>query len=128
MISTEGNTTHFGPGEKVRGTAAWEMEKPPGKMRVSIGWRTAGTGMVDEDCIAELEWQETALTGTKDFEFQLPDGPFSYVGDLLSIEWAVTGSCRAVPEERFAITVGPGGNAVVDQARGFPVVMNGAAK
>jgi hypothetical protein len=107
-IETRDGSTRFEPGETVEGTVAWRLSPPPRSVEVRLLWYTQGKG--DQDVVI-VESEPFATPGAEDrrgFVFRVPEGPFSFSGKLISLEWAL----EAVAEprsraQRLAITVSP---------------------
>jgi len=81
--------TVFLPGDPVSGKILWALDRPPGKIFLSLGWWTEGRGSKDAKVEAELEWETSAVAGEEAFTFTLPDTPYSFSGHLVSLKWGL---------------------------------------
>lgn len=104
--------TAFEPGAKLEGTAVWQLAAAPERLEVRLFWYTAGKGTRDVG-VVETAALTPAAQGQEDFHFQLPRGPYSFSGTLVSILWAL--ELVAEPSgksTRQEIVVAPGGREV----------------
>jgi hypothetical protein len=111
-IETEHGRTAFEPGGEVAGTAAWSLDEAPQSLELRLFWCTAGKGTRDLEVVARQRC-EAAKEGRREFRFQLPIGPYSVSGQLVSVVWGI--ELVAEPggdTARADITVGPGGREV----------------
>lgn len=76
------------PGELVRGEVLWDLEVEPESVVLSLGWWTSGKGTRDEDIVDSVTWRAGRI-GKESFSLQIPDGPYSFSGRLVSLEWAL---------------------------------------
>jgi hypothetical protein len=77
------------PGELLKGLVAWDFDSVPNKMELEISWQTSGKGTDDSDIVFEEEWSPDTKNGERSFQFQMPRGPISVQGNLISIGWQV---------------------------------------
>ena len=87
--------------------------EPPRSLEVRLFWSTSGRGDSDVEVVAVEEVPSPAASGWVRFGFQLPPGPYSFSGRLVSLAWAVE---LVAPREEMAasapIVVGPEGREV----------------
>lgn len=97
MISVEFETPDRIPaGGELRGFVAWQPE-PNARarsMRIAMRWFTRGRGDRDQRDVAVIEIPFTAGVPTEPTRFPFaftvpPDGPVTYFGNLLTIEWEI---------------------------------------
>lgn len=81
--------TAFRPGDVVEGTVLWQLEPPPTEIEARLFWYTRGKGDQDVGIVETLPYDNPAPTDRRPFRFQLPNGPYSFSGKLISLEWAV---------------------------------------
>ncbi len=111
-LETEHGRTAFEPGEEVRGTAAWTLDTAPASLELKLFWYTAGKGNRDLEVIASQVCDAVA-EGRRELNFQLPAGPYSVSGQLVSVAWAIELVAEPSGEAaRIDITVGPGGQEI----------------
>jgi len=77
------------PGELLKWDVEWEFDSAPSKINVQISWRTAGKGTDDSENVFTEDWTPDSATGQRSFEFQMPRGPISVQGNLVSIDWQI---------------------------------------
>ena len=107
-VELDGGRSAFAPGERVEGQASWELPEAPRALEVRLFWTTSGRGDADQEIVAMEEVPAPAASGWVRFSFQLPPGPYSFSGQLVSLAWAVE---LVAPHEELAgsapIVVGP---------------------
>jgi len=119
------NTVYL-PGDPVEGKILWALDEPPGEVLLSLGWWTEGRGSRDAKIEAEQEWKTMEAAGERDFRFKLPDTPYSFNGQLISLKWALELTVGNGDEKQVTeIIVSPHGvpvelNKVKDEGGGKP--------
>jgi hypothetical protein len=112
-VELDGGRSAFSPGERVEGQASWELPEPPQSLEVRLFWSTSGRGDTDQEVIAVEPVPSPAASGWVRFSFQLPPGPYSFSGQLVSLAWAVE---LVAPREEMAgsapFVMGPEGREV----------------
>ena len=112
-VELDGGRSAFRPGERVEGQASWELAEPPRSLEVRLFWTTSGRGDEDQEIVAVEPVPSPAASGWTRFSFQLPAGPYSFSGQLVSLAWALE---LVAPHEEMAasapIVVGPEGREV----------------
>ncbi|MDP6524289.1 MAG: hypothetical protein QGH15_08700 [Kiritimatiellia bacterium] len=88
-IEIEGGRTSYAPGEEIRGTATWELEKEPRSVVVNLLWYTRGKGTRDAAISEGAEVENPDAGNSCDFSFAAPAAPYSFSGRLVSLIWAV---------------------------------------
>jgi len=76
------------PLEKLRGRANWVMDAAA-DLELRLFWYTEGKGTRDVGVIATERFPAGVGSGSRPFEFPLPDAPYTLHGKLISIRWAV---------------------------------------
>ena len=112
-VELDGGRGAFRPGDRVEGQASWELAEPPRSLEVRLFWTTSGRGDEDQEIVAVEQVPSPSATGWTRFSFQLPPGPYSFSGQLVSLAWALE---LVAPHEEMAasapIVVGPEGREV----------------
>lgn len=114
VIELEDGRTSFRPGQTVSGEARWELEKDPTEVVLRLFWFTEGRGTRDVAVVNSERFEAPGFHDRRTFSFQLPEGPYSFSGKLISLIWAL--ELIADPGDRTArrmLTVGPGGREVL---------------
>ena len=81
--------TQFRPGEIIEGTASWQLSVPPRRLNVHLYWHTEGRGTEDASIVETITYENTQGFESRPFRFKAPNGPYSYDGRLIAIEWAL---------------------------------------
>ena len=112
-VELDGGRSAFAPGERVEGQASWELDEPPRGLEVRLFWATSGRGDEDQEIVAVEPVPAPGASGWVRFGFQLPPGPYSFSGQLVSLAWAVE---LVAPHEGLAgsapLVMGPEGREV----------------
>lgn len=88
-IEIEDNQTSFSPGQTVSGTVCWLCLEPPKKASLVLFWYTEGKGDEDLGIVEKVKFDSPQASDNRRFEFQLPVGPYSFSGRLISLTWAL---------------------------------------
>ena len=80
-IHTELGNLHFAPGERLKGHVSFTNAA---SAELRLFYYTEGKGTQDIEVIQTLQLQSPGA-----FEFQLPPGPYSFSGKLVSLSWAL---------------------------------------
>ncbi len=121
QIEIRGGYTAFRPGEVVEGTVLWQLEPGPTEVEIRLFWYTRGKGDEDVGIVETIPYARPAPTDRRPFRFQLPAGPFSFSGRLISLVWGI--EVVAQPGEasgRVEITVSPTGDELRPDPRLAP--------
>jgi len=112
-IHVAGGRDAFAPGETLRGTLQWLSEVPPQTLELRLLWYTEGRGDRDVGVARRLRIETPSAVGSSPFEFELPSGPYSCSGRLVSIRWALEAVTRPGGETaRTELVVAPAGREV----------------
>ena len=79
----------FRPGETLTGVAGWRLTAAPRSVELRLFWYTRGKGTEDLGLVHRLTFQEPQAEEGRRFEFMLPDQPYSFSGQLISLVWAL---------------------------------------
>lgn len=88
-IGLKNDQRAFRPGETLQGAAGWQWDQPPESAEVRLYWRTEGKGVPDVAVVAVVPFEQPAARDARPFQFQLPEGPYSFSGRLISLIWGV---------------------------------------
>lgn len=94
-IHIDQDQDRFHPGEQISGAVEWQCDKEPREITVNLLWSTEGKGTQDVEVVDSQTISVFGNSGREEFSFELPLGPYSYSGRMLSINWAV----EAVPKK-----------------------------
>ena len=75
------------PGQLLVVTVVWEFDTTPSKLTLELSWRTSGKGTDDCETVYSEYWSPDSKSGEKELQIQLPRGPISVQGTLISIGW-----------------------------------------
>lgn len=100
------------PGGRVNGTLKWEHLADPSKLLLRLYWLARNKrGGADLHIVAEQPIPSANASGQLHFEFPLPDGPATFEGTLLTLEWGVEAVAGRMAN-RASFILGPGGSPV----------------
>lgn len=101
------------PGETLEVEVAWSADQPVEEVEARLLWRTEGRGDEEDGVVASERWPTTGTSGDRELQFTLPTGPWSYQGELLTIQWLVDAVLWPSGEQtQVEITLSPTGEAV----------------
>ncbi len=117
-LGLRGGRRSFRPGESVEGVAAWSLDAAPRSAEVRLFWFTEGKGTTDVGVIHTETFSAMHAQDARPFRFDLPEGPLSIDGRLVSVKWAIefiadTGSETVL---RWDLVVSPTGRPLTLQA------------
>lgn len=81
--------TEFVPGGEILGVASWDVVEPPERAELRLFWHTQGKGDTDVGIVETRTWPAPGVSAAESFRFDVPEGPYSYAGSLISIAWAL---------------------------------------
>ncbi len=108
------DSTGFDPGTEISIIASWEFDAPPEVLEVRLVWNTAGKGDQDLKVVKVARLEKPAAKEQRSVVLELPWGPYSFSGKLISLIWAI--ELVALPDKdslRKEIRIAPQGNEVL---------------
>jgi hypothetical protein len=107
-IETSDGRTWFKPGESIQGRASWYLDREADAIEIRLFWYTSGKGTRDVGIEKSLEIDRPDTQGYRDFSFKAPEGPYSFSGKLITLQWSIEVVVPSTGEtERVDFTVGP---------------------
>ncbi len=88
-IELNGGKDAFAPGELVEGRIEWGLDANPKALELSLLWYTSGKGTRDVGVLQTSRIDNPGASGSDQFSFALPAGPYSFSGKLISLIWAL---------------------------------------
>ncbi len=79
----------YAPGETLRGSLRWNLADEPAFLELALFWYTEGKGTTDSGAVEQERIDHPGRQGTRGFSFELPAGPVSFNGTLISLIWGV---------------------------------------
>ena len=110
-ILIEGGRGSFRPGDTVRGSAEWSLDRAPKSVEARLYWRGEGRGGDHVEMLRTVAFENPGPRERRSFQFVLPRGPYSFEGRLMSLTWGV----EFVVEKkawRSEFAMAPGGKPV----------------
>jgi len=111
-IRLEREPSEFRPGEEVAGRVSWSGIDKIRSASVSLYWTTTGRGHSDTEVVEHCNIENPGSDDNRDFRFRLPDGPVSFAGKLITLEWGVELVVEPGQSTWVPITLGPGGKQI----------------
>lgn len=112
-VALAGDRATFSPREAIEGTVSWRFGAPLAKVELRLLWYTEGKGERDLSVVQVVPFEAPGADDRRSFKIELPPGPYSFTGRLVSLRWAL--EAVAEPGNRSAraeITVAPEGREV----------------
>jgi hypothetical protein len=79
----------FEPREELTGSASWQLDRSTRNLELRLFWFTRGRGIEDAALVQTVRFENPLNEETRSFSFRLPDAPYSFVGQLISLVWAL---------------------------------------
>jgi hypothetical protein len=104
----------FRCGETVEGVAGWQLEKPPTSAELRLFWFTRGKGTEDVGLVQRVRFDAPQSEEGRRFSFILPEEPWSFSGQLVSLIWALELIIEPGERtERVELVVSPTGREIL---------------
>lgn len=103
----------FAPFDVLEGRVRWALEKGPKRVELRLCWFTQGRAEEESGIVATQALGQNAQ-GEAEFSFLLPDQPYSFSSDLLTLTWGlelVAEPIGAIATQEF--TMAPGGKELL---------------
>lgn len=78
----------FRPGEVCEGEVSWQLDQPPELVELRLFWYSEAKSEQDVEVVASQAFEATPQ-GEGRFRFEIPAGPLSFVGPLVTLSWAL---------------------------------------
>lgn len=88
-INIKDDRISFLPQEKVEGHINWQVDQAPQSVILRLFWHTTGRGTTDVQIVDEMVLQDEECGGSAAFTLQLPESPYSFSGQLISLIWSL---------------------------------------
>jgi len=96
------------PGEVLEGSVGWGLDSAPSSAVLRLFWYSAGRGSMDVEIVEELTLPAHRAEICGDFRIPLPNAPYSFRGQLVSLRWAMELVIdRGKHVKRIDLTVSP---------------------
>jgi hypothetical protein len=112
QLTTDFDAYH--PGDNAQVTLGWQSDEPIESLELRLVWNTTGKGDRDLSIPQTVTFPAPSLSGSQTTTVQLPWGPYSFSGKLISLIWAF--ELIALPSEdsiRQEIVIGPDAREVL---------------
>lgn len=115
-ILLDDDRTEFEPGETIWASIEWSLPNAPDSIELRAVWNTVGKGTRDLGIEHSIVFDSPNSSDSRRVEVPLPNAPYSFSGQLVSLVWAL--ELVALPSRestRKEITIAPGGSEVLLQ-------------
>jgi hypothetical protein len=89
VIEIKLDKNSYMPGDSISGTARWQLEEPVQSIELRLFYYTEGKGTSDVEIVETTPIANPGLSGSQQFQWRVPDSPYSFSGKLISLIWAV---------------------------------------
>ena len=79
----------FEPGEELLGNISWDLDKPVHALELRLFWFTRGKGTEEAGIVQTMKFEQPLPQESRPFRFRLPDAPYSFSGQLITLVWAL---------------------------------------
>ncbi|MFN3168101.1 MAG: hypothetical protein ACE37H_13655 [Phycisphaeraceae bacterium] len=112
-IQLDRDDARYVPGEPVTGRVSWRFDHSPERVVVRLRWHTSGKGSRDTGVAEALTWEPVSSRDERAFSFAGLDGPYSFSGRLISVNWLVEAVAEGVGgQAELGFTLSPTGEEV----------------
>lgn len=80
---------HYRPGDILEGVVFWDLPEPPASVELRLFWATQGKGTQDVEVVHVEKFDRAEKQDRRPFRIDLPIGPYSVSGKLVSVVWGV---------------------------------------
>lgn len=107
-IHLNSEVSTFAPGQTLEGTISWKLDEEPQKLTLALHWYTQSRADKQSGMVDSIDFERPGRNGTKEFSFDIPQGPYSFQGRLLSLHWVLElAPSPGIDLVRQPITVSP---------------------
>jgi hypothetical protein len=99
------------PRDVIELEAQWALDAPVDELEARLFWYTMGKGLEDFSVVESQSVESPLPSETRSFRFVLPEGPYSFVGRLEVLQWAVE-LIAGESVARWEFMLGPEGRAI----------------
>lgn len=111
IAPTSGDTARK-PGETLELTASWSLATAPSSVVVRLLWFASGFE-VSEGAVVASQTLPEAVRGEYPVTFTLPKAPYSFIGKLVQLRWAVELIAGTASPASWEFDLSPTGEAIV---------------
>src|SRR5262249_13116359 len=79
----------YRPGDTISGTLIRTADQPPQRILIRLFWFTSAIAQRQIGLIATKIINNPKPNDSTNFEFQLPEGPWSFSGTITGLDWAI---------------------------------------
>jgi hypothetical protein len=95
-------------------TAAWQLDRDAEKVELRLGWYAHCEGDQGMRIVDSVRVESPELSGQRRWSARLPNGPYSFVGELFSLVWSVELVVEPAGDaHRLDIVLAPHGKAIL---------------
>ena len=120
-IEFDNDQRAYQPGGVVDGTVRWQLDETPERLELFLFWHTSGKGTNDVSVIDSRVYENVLVSDEQRFSFTLPQGPYSFSGKLITLQWSL--ELTVIPKGitvRKIITLSPSGSEITLKETYFP--------
>ena len=113
-ISTADGRRAFAAVETIDVVAEWQLDREPTAIEIRLVWYTRGKGDRDADVAETVDVGSRDRSGSRRVSLQLPEGPYSFSGRLISLLWSLELVAEPAGDaDRIDITIAPDAREVL---------------
>src|SRR2546422_697510 len=88
-ITIHGVRASYRPSESVSGSVEWSAGTTPRAIIIKLFWMTSGASPRQVGVVDSYTIERPNPSGTSRFDFRLPEGPWSFEGMLVRLNWSI---------------------------------------
>lgn len=94
FFSIQVSREQYRPGENVEGNVQWKFSEPADTIVVRLLVEITANWNSEKFYAAGLQWKQLPSSGICNFSLRLPEGPYSFIGQKIRIDWSVEAECH----------------------------------
>jgi len=79
----------FDPGSECVGKVGWNLPSAPEKVQLKLLWKVSSEAPDDTDILETVDLDHPYAQEARGFRFVLPEGPYSFNGQVLDLVWSL---------------------------------------
>jgi hypothetical protein len=94
FFSVQLSREQYQPGDNVEGNVQWKFSEPADTIVVRLLLEITANWNSEKFYAAGVQWKQLPSSGICNFSLRLPEGPYSFIGSKIRIDWSVEVECH----------------------------------
>jgi hypothetical protein len=110
FFSVQVSREQYRPGENVEGNVQWKLSEPADTIVVRLLLEITANWNSEKFYASGVQWKQLPSSGICNFSLRLPEGPYSFIGKKIRIDWSVEVDSHAWGTEEADFSYSPTGD------------------